>query len=123
LFCIGYWGIVLSPIFQSKYLFFMKRLLLLFLACLATICGTQAQQATPVFTNSYSSLGQDAGDKVAIAPNGDIFMMGNFNNAGLNMGGGTIGLGGGMDYVVARYTSAGVHKDSRRSGCTGDEVR
>lgn len=66
----------------------------------------------------YGGPGDDSGTAIAVAANGDLVMVGNFNGT-MNVGGAALSSAGQTDIWVARYKADGTHIWSTKLGGIG----
>ncbi len=78
-----------------------------------------------VFSTVYGGIGIDEGDDVVVDNNtGNIYFAGSFASAGMSTPGSLpkqVGLGGGADMLVAKFTAAGVRQWATYYGGVGTE--
>lgn len=71
----------------------------------------------------FGGTGEDIGERVAIDPNGKVFIAGEFASPSVDMGGGSMPAAGTLfDTVIAKYSSSGAHTWSRVSGGIDNDI-
>jgi len=71
----------------------------------------------------FGGTGEEIGERVAIDPNGKVFVAGEFSSSSVDMGGGSMpSPGTEFDTVIAKYSSSGTHTWSRAAGGTNSDL-
>jgi hypothetical protein len=76
---------------------------------------------THAWSRRFGNINPDRGGSLAVAPNGDVVVGGEFQGS-VTFGGGALTSVGGMDGFVARYNSSGTYLWSRAFGAAGDDA-
>jgi len=81
-----------------------------------------SSSGTHVWSRGFGGLGAEQGNAIAVDGNGDVAVVGDFQQT-VSFGGGALASAGGYDVFVAKYSGAtGSHLWSRSGGGTGEDA-